>query len=501
MSHSSAELQSLIERHLAGKLEAAQQDRLTDLLTAGPEARRVFLEYMDLNAELLWSLQSTCGAQLATQGTEQRLARPTALGPILFNADASPETAAGWPFRIPGGMLTVLLSSFFGLLFVALGLVTQYGQAPADRPGTPKPAELATQSPASSLQLTSGMAKLVLPKVGYVVLEGPGEFTLLSEKRARLTSGRIKMRVTEIFGRGFVVETPYGEITDLGTEFGVDLNEQGKAGLVVFEGAVDLRVGNAEQAQAATVDNAQRLVGGEGVVFNDRGHFDRIGSISTGNVGTFLRTSEKSADGSAPLIEKVVDNLRTTETKKFYEIVPGGFKEDALAYVDRPEHEWNGLTKSGIPKYLLGADYVKPFCDDKARSDVKVSVTLSRPAKLFVFIDSRLKPPTWLKRKFRNTGDKIGLDVGNWRAPTPNLDSDRNRGVGPGEEVDHAFSIWERTITRPGVVTLGPNPENKTKYGNAAMYGIVAIELTSPIKNLPLNSADEPKPPTAAAAQ
>ena len=46
-------------------------------------------------------------------------------------------------------------------------------------------------------------------------------------------------------GKGFVVETPYGEITDQGTEFGIDLTEKGQAGLVVFEGAVDLRVAEA----------------------------------------------------------------------------------------------------------------------------------------------------------------------------------------------------------------------------------------------------------------
>jgi hypothetical protein len=479
MSHHPSELQSLVEGHLAGALEEAQQERLMNLLHADVEARKLFLEYMDLNAELQWSLHSSRGARLATENEDVPVAASTGFAPIMFEASPPQGDAAAWPFGISGGPLVMLMGGLCALTLITVGLVVVSGRPPAEHATEPKTVEIAAQPQPSSLQLASGMAKLMLPNVGYVVLEGPGEFTLLSEKRARLSSGRIKMRVTEVTGRGFVVETPYGEITDLGTEFGVDLNEQGKAGLVVFEGSVDLRVGNNKQEQKPTDDKAQRLVGGEGVVFNDRGHFDRIGSISTGNVGTFLRSSETSADGSVPLIVEVADNLRTSETKKFYEIVSSGLKEDSLAYVDRPEHDWNGLTKDGMPTYLLGADYVKPFCDDKARNDVKVSVTISRPAKLYVFVDSRLKPPAWLKREFRNTGDKIGLDIGNWRAPTPDLDSDRNRGKGPGNKVDHAFSVWERTITKPGKVSLGPNPENRTKYGNAGMYGIAAVPVSA----------------------
>jgi hypothetical protein len=491
MFQHSAELQFLIEGHLADTLDAAQEQRLSGLLRADVDARRLFLEYMDLNAELQWSLQSRRGARLASEisgdiagaakacvssTTEslESLVMNRAAAPIVFGTD---DDSSGASAKLFGGWAkpwTVLLGSFtiFGLLLMGLFVIRDRLPAGGDL-NQPSVAATAHSAP-SSLQLTSGMAKLVLPNVGYVVLEGPGEFTLLSEKRAKLTSGRIKMRVTEVSGRGFVVETPYGEITDLGTEFGVDLNEQGKAGVVVFEGSVDLRVA---KKQSTMTSDPQRLVGGEGVVFNDTGHFDRIGSISTGSVGTFMRSSEKSADGSVPLIVDVSDNLRTSETKKFYEIVPAGLKEDSLAYVDRPQHEWNGLTAGGMPKYLLGADYIKPFCDDKARRDVKVSVTLSRPAKLYVFMDARLTPPAWLKRQFRNTSDKIGLDIGNWHAPSPNLSSEKVRGLGPGQKVDHTFTVWERTIYEAGTITLGSNPGNKSPYGNAAMYGIAAVAL------------------------
>ena len=48
------------------------------------------------------------------------------------------------------------------------------------------------------------------------------------------------LHVTNPRGRGFVVETPQGQVTDLGTEFGVDVAGDSNTDVVVFEGAVNL---------------------------------------------------------------------------------------------------------------------------------------------------------------------------------------------------------------------------------------------------------------------
>ena len=148
-------------------------------------------------------------------------------------------------------------------------------------------------------------------------------------------------------------------------------------------------------------------------------------------------------------------------------------REDALAYVDRPEHDWSGVDKSGMPPYLLGADYVKPFNSDKMRSDVKISVTLACPARLFIFADDRVTPPQWLRDGFRDTGDDIGHDVGRYV-----LDGEQffrlNRGKGPGNSIDSRCSIWEQIVRQPGTIELGPNSGSSDL---TAMYGIAAIRL------------------------
>jgi hypothetical protein len=176
------------------------------------------------------------------------------------------------------------------------------------------------------------------------------------------------------------------------------------------------------------------------------------------------------------LISAVTDNIdRKNGSWNYYEIVHGGMCEDAKAFVDRDAHEWNGLNENGMPKFLLGGDYVKSFNNDKYGHDLELFVTIDHPCRLFILIDDRITPPTWLRRRFRDTGFDIGLDVGPFfRVEDDVLIDDRLPGVGPGVSVDDVISIWECKIDTPQVVHLGA-PEASHRYVN--MYGIVAVPL------------------------
>jgi hypothetical protein len=341
-----------------------------------------------------------------------------------------------------------------------------------------KPVPVATPAPGTPLmgvnvvRLDTGTAQLMIPQVGHVILEGPAEFELTSAKRARLVKGRMKLRVTEKTGQGFVVDTPHGEVTDLGTEFGLDLTNRDEAGLVVFEGSVDLRVARSNPLEVAP---AERLVGGEAVVFKEGQSLKRMMAITSGGGAIFAPAAAGSGSRSRePLIVDVSDNLGASETKKFYEIVPGGLQEDALAYVDRPKHQWNGFTKIGIPSYLLGADYIKTFSNDKTCENFEMHVTVSKPVKLFVFFDDRVSTPAWVQENFRYTGEGIGLDSGVFHRPENGHTYRFRTGTGPGDSIDARLSIWERVVDRPGKVTLGSNG-GKSDY--STMYGVAAIPL------------------------
>ena len=305
---------------------------------------------------------------------------------------------------------------------------------------------------------------------GELYIQGPARLELIGSTRVKLTKGRVRVRITDPRGHGFTVETPQGQVTDLGTDFGVDVAGDTDTDVVVFEGEVNLTY---QGILSEGKRREERLFQGEGLNVKTSGESQRIMSIVRGELGTF-RKQELLTVGSEQLIVNVADNIRAGEVKGYYEIVPRGLKEDALAYVDRPTHEWNGVDENGMPAYLLGADYAKPFNNDKMRRDVEITVTLARPARLFVFFDKRVPPPEWLSNSFRNTGEEIGLDCG------PFVMNHRRyvfkRGEGPGNMINEIFSIWERIVTRSGEVRLGPNSGSSNQSG---MYGIAAVPLDS----------------------
>ena len=314
------------------------------------------------------------------------------------------------------------------------------------------------------VRIDSGTARLRLPNVGYIIVDGPAELELVTPMRIRLDRGRIRVRVTEPTGHGFVVVTPHGEVVDLGTEFGVEVADVRATELVVFEGAVDLRMPGA----AARKPSVERLTGGEGIRFGRDGRFERIMSINTGHVATFQRAIDANSSGGAPVILDVSDNLRTKETKRFYEIVHGGLEEDALAYVDRP-YQWNGVDRSGMPEFLIGADYVKTFNDYKRRS-FQITLELAQPADLYVFWDDLVSPMDWLRKDFVDTGLDIGVDEERFE---PYRTRPGVIGAGPGVKVDKNYSIWRRRVSTPGPVYLGPvSPDG---LSSISMYGIAAV--------------------------
>jgi hypothetical protein len=489
------EIYRLTEASLRGEAGPEELKRLEYCLNSEADALDHYLEYVSQSAALgIWATALAESAAEDRSGqTNQASSVPIApgsdsLGADLLGQHSSHDQSSNWFFGSSGFILPLLVAAtaiaVVAYLFVApapilndqtVREVAQRGHDATPAASSTPPATI-TPAEVRSVHLDSGTTRLSLPRVGYIVIEGPAELDLLAPMRARLNSGRIKMRVTEPTGRGFVVETPYGEITDQGTEFGIDLTEKGQAGLVVFEGAVDLRVAEASALDGARVE---RLVGGEGVVFNRVGQLNRMSTIFTGSAATFLRQNEVAADRAPavvaevqmPLIVAVDDNLRSHETKKFYAIAPGGLNEDVKAYVDAP-HEWNGVTADGIPEYLLGADYVRTFNQYSIQEKLGVCVTLTRPAKLYIFLDSRSTPPDWLVSEFVNTGDRIGLDANrSKRHPHRTIET------GAGESIDDQFTIWVREIREPGKVRLGTNLGEMKIDPGPAMYGIAAVPL------------------------
>jgi hypothetical protein len=474
------EIWNLVDELLNGRIEPAGREQLESYLLKHEDARGFFTAYCQLHVDVvmdqhsehvirsfLADRESAPGGVLAVR--EESGGVETDASNAIQTTDANKITRRGMR-RISGAW--ALAASL---------LVCSFAIWTATR-------ERAPNAAISGVVVDGNHVRLAIADVGTVFLEDSADFSIVGPNRARLARGRIKMRVTEVTGHGFVVETPYGEVADNGTEFGLDVDEKGQSScVVVFDGSVDLNVKNNAQKGAAA--QPQRLLEGEGVVFYDGGRTDRVNSICSGRGATFHR----DAGSSTSIISEVSDNLDPADTKKFYDIVAGGLQEDVLAYVDRP-HQWNGVTTDGIPKYLLNADYVRTFSDDRilkklATDDrilkkLEIKVTLTRPATLYIFSDKRFKQPRWLQTDFVRTGDMMGIDIGRW-----GTNKKRVTEVGPGNSINAKFDVWKREVREPGVVVLGA-PFESGRNDVGGMYGIAATPLDVPDSAPPAANAN-----------
>jgi hypothetical protein len=225
------------------------------------------------------------------------------------------------------------------------------------------------------------------------------------------------------------------------------------------------------------------LTTGEAVRIKPDGSAARIVAIDSDRFPKAAVASEPAGE-RIPVIKSVSDTIRSPGAGPFYEIVHGGLGEDVHAYVDRA-HEWNGVDARGLPPFLHGADYVKTFNSDKIRGKIELTVELAQPSDLYILWDDRAgETPAWLKNGFQDTGWKIGLDEAPYRDAYSGrvfTKTERTRGnfvplkagVGAGDNVDLAYSIWHRAVAEPGSIKLGATLGKK--YTHGAMYGIAAV--------------------------
>jgi hypothetical protein len=308
-----------------------------------------------------------------------------------------------------------------------------------------------------------------------VRIAGPTSLNIDSAMLVRLDRGQATARVPES-SKGFAIKTPEAKVVDQGTEFGVAARDDGKTDVVVFEGKVD--VGETGRGLRET----KRLAVGEAARIDGEGSIDHIMQIGRDPVTGRWWTIDRPAPEDA-VIKVARDNIPPNNGTKYfcYQIMYRGLADDVLAYVDHP-HQWNGVTKQGLPEFLRGADYVKTFNDYRYINEFEMVVELSRPANLYIFFDKRVPAPDWLESQFENTKVEIGLDEGPWPdlpVPRPKWAPERSLGVGGGVSIDTIFSVWRRRCLDTAPITLGPVGIKNNPSGRA-MYGIAATPLDDP---------------------
>ena len=481
MNSDSDELFRRLHELIALKLDgaAAPEDgvELQRLLSNDAELRALYVEYVQDTASLRWSFAHT------TVPVEDERSAETDSRATLLSADGEQSRRrrriARW-LRSAAALAASLM-----MAGVAYYWAFRPGEAPAGSVATitrtidvrwdqgGEYAELARLNVGESVSLGSGQMELIFDTGVEVVVIGPAQFQISSAESIYSSRGTISARVGAS-GVGFTIDTPAARVIDLGTAFGVAINDDGATEVAVFSGKVDLALGSPSADDA----ERRRLIQGEAVRVGPNGLVNRVTSIASDRFP--VSASTRPGEGLAsPIIVDVTDNLRAGDSNKFYQIVRSGLHEDSPAFVDR-NHQWNGVEAEGLPLDLEGAEYVMPFNDDKFHEDLNVSIEVAQPANIYVFYSDSMAPPQWLLENFVDTGVDVGLDEAQ-SVYHKNFDL----GTGAGKSVDMTFSVWKQEVRQPQVVHLGAVNKHRATLGYN-MYGVAVtpLQIDAPVETL-----------------
>ncbi|HOQ03778.1 MAG TPA: FecR domain-containing protein [Anaerohalosphaeraceae bacterium] len=241
------QLSELILLVLEGGSTPEQRRRLTQWLREDPEAMEYYVEYMmqysaltqpgdiaivDLPEETVSPVLET-SLWMALSAFEQQAEAVEVARPAPVLPEPERKAAASVPTAVSKFSLYALLLSTAALVFliayaflspagrgkeVATLLETMNARWGSPERGIREGMWLNTQM--EPIWLREGIAVLQFDNGSRVVLEGPAEFTLLTDDQIQLRHGRLFASVPKT-AIGFTVSTPFSKIIDLGTEFGV----------------------------------------------------------------------------------------------------------------------------------------------------------------------------------------------------------------------------------------------------------------------------------------
>jgi ferric-dicitrate binding protein FerR (iron transport regulator) len=245
MNVNDQELHRLFVGKTDGTITAEDHERLAELLRDSAEVRREWFAFQDAESALLaWSQR-------------EALRREEGIGIEMadLNPAASPAKSGGW-LRSVGALAAGIV---IGLATWGLWPRPVVSVAPAitvrEEATTSSVAVLArgvgmewdrtvavpavnAPLPPGLLRLQSGVAEIEFFQGARLCVEGPAEIQLISAGEAFCRYGRFSAHVPPQ-ARGFRIGTPKGDIVDLGTDFGLDLNNTSPE-LHVFKGEVEL---------------------------------------------------------------------------------------------------------------------------------------------------------------------------------------------------------------------------------------------------------------------
>lgn len=280
------ELQTLCEAAVEGRLTGDSQQRLEQLVLGSDEARRFYVAYLHQHAELQW----------AAADPEWLAAQSSSLASVSDTLDRDParpsisSRVTPWRKRVPWQWRWVSIAALAAALLIALWLpqrspsplatvvgvdngpeepldftVAVLVHAPDAQWGGDERPRLGAPLAPGWLRLQAGLAQLEFYSGATVIVEGPAEVQLISRMEAFCARGKLRVTVPPQ-AHGFAIGTPKLDLVDLGTEFGVHVDERKATEVHVFTGKVELYDAGSNRAVASR----KELTTGQGLLVNEQ---------------------------------------------------------------------------------------------------------------------------------------------------------------------------------------------------------------------------------------
>ncbi len=296
-----------LDRLLENNLSQKEKGRLEALVKESEEARKIYVTYLDLHASLSHYADESLGSEIEESLSDRRDSRMIGFLPVLLplaalvvfgfylfqsfkggddtreepyvDSLADSSTAYEQPMQSiePDQVIAVFTKS----------VGVQWAQGATARP------EFGNGLHPGMLRLAAGAAQLEFLQGATVIIEGPAEAELINENEASLKLGRLRAHVPKI-AIGFTVNLPMGQVVDLGTDFGLEVYENGSSEVYVYRGSVRYQGVDNEGNEVA-----RELTAGQAIRLDPHG----VSSPLDMPAGNYM--------GSAELADRSLENSQT----------------------------------------------------------------------------------------------------------------------------------------------------------------------------------------------
>lgn len=281
----------LINAYLDDSLSKGQKRQLEDWVKASPANAETFAKAVMLHDRL----QTVLNLSESSHVVPDEVTLKSKQTPFLKKSPARDR----WLYRLAAGFaLTLSLIYWIGRPDNQVATQSQYGSgfatlahavnAQYDRPDALR---LGHRLGAERIRLKKGFIQLRFDSGVEVTLQGPADYEIVAPDQTRLATGLLTANVPSK-AVGFRVETPTVQVTDLGTAFGVEMDEDNVSRVSVFSGKVTVSKHGSEAVTSLNEGEALRIDADQepALVEFDEARFEQHWPISTGierSTGTF----------------------------------------------------------------------------------------------------------------------------------------------------------------------------------------------------------------------